>query len=142
MNYVMSLILLILKVPYAPLFGMLIGLFNLIPYFGATISCAAVAIFVLVTDSWLKALITLACIVAAQQFDANFMQPRIVGHTVGIRPIYVLIAITVFGSLFGFIGILIGVPIIATLRMIILDLLKIKSVKKKKAAKATEIKTE
>lgn len=138
----MSIILLILGVPYAPLFGMLIGLFNLIPYFGATISCAAVAVFVLVTDSWFKALITLVFIVAAQQFDANFMQPRIVGHTVGIRPIYVLIAITVFGNLFGFIGILIGVPIIATMRMVILDLLKIKSVKKKKVAKATEVKAE
>lgn len=130
----MSVILLVLGVPYAPLFGMLIGLFNLIPYFGAAISCAAVAVFVLVTDNWLKALITLVCIVAAQQFDANFMQPRIVGHTVGIRPIYVLISITVFGSLFGFVGILIGVPIIATLRMIILDLLKYKNLKKKKPA--------
>ncbi len=134
-SLIMSIILLILGVPYAPLFGLLIGLCNLIPYFGATVSCAVVALFVLVTDNWVKALITLICIVAAQQFDANFMQPRIVGHTVGIRPIYVLVSITVCGSLFGFIGILIGVPIIATLRMIILDLIKMKELKKKKPAK-------
>ncbi|MBQ7288696.1 MAG: AI-2E family transporter [Clostridia bacterium] len=133
-SLLMSVILLILGVPYAPLFGLLIGLCNLIPYFGATISCGAVAIFILVTDGWVKALITLVCIVAAQQFDANFLQPRIVGQTVGIRPVYVLVSITVFGSLFGFVGILIGVPIIATLRMIFLDLLKIKDVHRKKSA--------
>lgn len=133
-SLMMSLILLILGVPYAPLFGLLIGLCNLIPYFGATISCGAVAVFVLVTDGWVRALITLVCVIAAQQFDANYMQPRIVGHTVGIRPIYVLVAITVFGGLFGFIGILIGVPIIATLRMILLDLLKMKECRRNKPA--------
>lgn len=133
-SLMMSIILLILGVPYAPLFGLLIGLCNLIPYFGATISCGVVAVFVLVTNGWVKALITLICIVAAQQLDANYLQPRIVGHTVGIRPIYVLVSITVFGSLFGFIGILIGVPIIATLRMIVLDLLKIKECRFKKTA--------
>ncbi len=133
-SLLMSVILLILGVPYAPLFGLLIGVCNLIPYFGAIISCGVVAVFVLVTDGWVKALITLLCVIAAQQFDANFMQPRIVGHTVGIRPIYVLIAITVCGSLFGFIGILIGVPIIATLRMILLDLLKMKECRAGKPA--------
>lgn len=133
-SLLMSVILLILGVPYAPLFGLLIGLCNLIPYFGAIISCGLVAVFELVTAGWIKALITLACVIAAQQFDANYMQPRIVGHTVGLRPIYVLVAITVFGSLFGFIGILIGVPIIATLRMIVLDLLKIKECRGKTPA--------
>lgn len=125
-SILMSLILLIIGVPYAPLFGTLIGLCNLIPYFGAFFSCGAVAVFELVTDGWVKAVITLVCVVAAQQFDANFMQPRIVGHTVGIRPIYVLISITIFGSLLGFVGILIAVPIIATLRMIMLDILGMK----------------
>lgn len=125
---IMSVILTVLGIPSSLLFGLIIGISNLIPYFGSTISCALVALFVLFTDGWIMALITLALIIAAQQFDANFMQPRIVGHTIGIRPLYVLISITVCGALFGFIGILIGVPIIATVRMIILDVLQKKKI--------------
>ncbi len=136
-SLLMTVLLLILRIPYAPLFGILIGVSNLIPYFGAIISCAVVSIFVLITDSWGKALITLAFMIAAQQLDANILQPRIVGHTVGIRPIYVLIAVTIFGALFGPVGILIGVPVTATLRMIVLDLFKIKEERKNTPA-ATE----
>lgn len=125
-SLIMTMLLLIMGVSYAPLFGLLIGVGNLIPYFGAVISCGVVAIFVLITDGWVKALVVLAVIVAAQQFDANFLQPRIVGHTVGIRPVYVLMAITVFGNLFGFWGILLGVPLVASLRMIVLDIIRVK----------------
>lgn len=120
----LSIVFSFLGLPYALLLAMLIGICNLIPYFGATISGGVVAIFTLLSCNLLTAALTLASIIIIQQIDANILQPKIVGTTVGIRPIYVLLAITVGGGLFGFIGILIGVPIIATIRMIIIDILE------------------
>jgi len=59
-----------------------------------------------------------------QQVDANLIQPRIVGHTLGVRPIYVLFSITLFGGLFGFWGIFLSVPIIAIIQMLFRDYLQ------------------
>ncbi|MDO4743309.1 MAG: AI-2E family transporter [bacterium] len=123
-SLILSIVFSIIKVPYAVLFAILIGICNLIPYFGATLSGLAVTLFVFMSNNIIAALITAVCIVVVQQLDANLLQPRIVGNTVGIRPIYVLLAITVGGGLFGFVGILIGVPLIATIRMILLDIIK------------------
>lgn len=123
-SVLLSITFAIIGVPYAVLFGVLVGICNLIPYFGATISSVFVALVVLLSEGWFLALITVAVVVGIGQLDANLLQPRIVGETVGIRPIYVLLAITVGGGLFGFVGILIGVPIIASLRMIILEIMR------------------
>lgn len=127
---------LIIGTPYALLFGLLIGLCNLIPYFGATISGAIVSLFTWFTSGLVPAIITLIAIIVIQQLDANIMQPRVVGDNVGLKPIYVLLAITVGGGLFGFVGILIGVPIIATIRMILIDIINYKREKHQKSKKA------
>ena len=58
------------------------------------------------------------------QLDANLIQPRIVAGSVGLKPLYVLLAIMVGSGLFGFVGILICVPVTAIIRMLILDYLK------------------
>lgn len=123
-SLILSVVFLIIKVPYAVMFAVLIGVCNLIPYFGATLSGLSVVLFVFLSNNLVAALITAICIIVVQQLDANLLQPRIVGNTVGIRPIYVLLAITVGGGLFGFVGILLGVPIIATVRMILLDIIE------------------
>lgn len=111
----------IIGIKYAIFFALLIGLCNLIPYFGAIISGVVISLVTWATGGIIIALITAASIVVIMQIDGNLVQPRIVGRTVGIRPIYVLIAITLGGGLFGFIGMLIGVPVIATLRMMTID---------------------
>ena len=59
-----------------------------------------------------------------QQLDGNVIQPKIIGKNVGIHPLYTLIAITVGGGLLGFGGILIGVPIAATVQMIVSDIIE------------------
>ena len=129
----LTIAFLIIGTPYALLFGILIGLCNLIPYFGATISGAIVALFTLFTSGLVPAIITLIAIIVIQQLDANIMQPRVVGDNVGLKPIYVLLAITVGGGLFGFVGILVGVPIIATIRMVLMDII---DYKKEQASKS------
>lgn len=115
----MSIALTIVGLPYSLLFGILIGLCNLIPYFGATISCAAAIIFAVISVGFGKAVIIAVVIIVIQQLDANIIQPRIVGDSLGLHPFYVLLAITIGGGYFGFLGILIGVPIIAMIKMVI-----------------------
>lgn len=124
----LSLALTIVGMPYSLLFGILIGLFNLIPYFGATISCAVTIIFALISEGFTRALIIAIVILVIQQLDANILQPRIVGGSLGIHPFYVLLAITVGGGYFGFIGILIGVPIMAVIKLLINYIYKAKGI--------------
>ncbi len=117
-----SIAFLILRVDYAPVFGVLVGISNLVPYFGAIIAGSFVAVFVALTDGVFTAIITAACILVIQQVDCNVLQPRIIGKSVGLRPLYTLIAITVGGGLFGVTGILLGVPAFATIAMLFNDL--------------------
>ncbi len=117
-----SVALLIIGIDYAPLFGVLVGISNLVPYFGAIIAGIAVSVFAVVTDGWITAVIVAASILVIQQVDCNLIQPKIIGKTVGLRPIYTLIAITVGGGVFGIAGVLLGVPVFATLLMVFNDL--------------------
>ena len=135
-----SIGLLIFRVPYAILLGMLLGLMNLIPYFGAIIGCVIIAFIALLTNGLPTAIGVTIYIIVAQQVDANIIQPRIVGDSVGLRPFYVLLSITLFGGLFGFWGILLGPPLMAVVQMIVRDLYANKEKEKaeKKAEKATQ----
>ncbi len=119
----MTVALLILGVDYAPLFGIAIGVANLVPIFGAIIAGVFVALFSAVTDGFWSGVLVGSVILVIQQIDANILQPRIVGKGVGVQPLYTLIAITVGGGLFGFWGVILGVPIVATLQLILTDIM-------------------
>lgn len=118
-----SIAFLIIGVDYAPLLGFAIGFANLVPYFGAIIAGVCVAAFTAITKGFVPALVVAACILIIQQIDANVLQPRIIGKSVGIQPLLTLIAVTVGGGLLGFWGVLLGVPLAATLQMILTDIL-------------------
>lgn len=77
----------------------------------------------LLSGSFWKALAVAAFILIMQQVDGNILQPRIVSHSIGVKPIYVLLAITIGGGLFGFWGIFLGVPAIATVQMLLNDII-------------------
>lgn len=132
---VVSIGLAIFRVPYAVLLGMGLGLLNMIPYFGAISGGAVISVITLLSHGLYAALGVLAFIIVVQQLDSNILQPRVVGDSVGLRPIYVLFGITLFGGLLGFWGILLGVPIMATVQMILRDVI---AKKKEKAEIATE----
>ncbi len=119
-----TIVFTILGVDYAPLFGFIVGISNLIPYFGAIISGVGVSVFAAVTDGFVTGIIAAVAIVVIQQIDCNLLQPRIVGENLGIHPLYTLIGITLGGGLFGFGGILLGVPVMATIQMIVTDILE------------------
>ncbi len=123
----------------APALGMLLGIMNLIPYFGALIGGVLCAFVTLITVGPYQALFIAIYILVMQQLDANIIQPRIVGHTVGIRPIYVLLGITIGGGIFGFWGIFLGAPLIAVVRMLLLDCIELHDKhKEKNKAQPTE----
>ncbi len=130
-----SIGLLIFRVPYAILLGMLLGMMNLIPYFGALLGGVAVAFIALLTNGFPVALGVAAFILVIQQIDANILQPRIIADSMGLRPIYVLPGITFFGGLFGFWGILLGPPLMGVIQMVVRD---IYARRKKEAARARE----
>ncbi len=108
----------LLKVPFAVLLGLVVGVFNMIPYFGPIIGAIpAIVITLLVKDIYL-ALWTALFILVLQQFDGIWLGPKILGGSVGVTPFWVIFAIVVFGGLFGLWGMVFGVPIVATIQMI------------------------
>lgn len=106
--------MLILRLPYAVMTGAIVGVSALIPVMGAYIG-AFVGAFVILTVSPLKALIFLIFLVILQQVEGNLIYPRVVGGSIGLPGIWVLAAVTVGGGLFGVVGMLLGVPLTATL---------------------------
>lgn len=118
---IVSIGLAIFGVPNAVLLGMMVGFMNLIPYFGALIGGAGCAIIALLSCNVYTAIGVAVYILVMQQIDGNIIQPRIVGGGIGIKPIYVLLAITAGGGLFGFWGIVLGVPVMAIIQMLLSD---------------------
>lgn len=121
--------LLIARLPHAGVLGMLLGILNMIPYFGAIIGGVICVLVALLSGNFYGALFVTVYILVMQQIDANIIQPRIVGQTVGIRPIYVLLGITIGGGLFGFWGIFLGVPMIAVVQMLLLEYINARKAK-------------
>lgn len=104
--------MLIFRFPYAGMTGAVIGITALIPVAGAYIG-AAVGAFMICTISPIKALLFLVYIVILQQLEGNLIYPKVVGTSIGLPGMWVLVAVTIGGGLFGIIGMLIGVPIAA-----------------------------
>ncbi|NLT08168.1 MAG: AI-2E family transporter [Ruminococcus sp.] len=103
----------LLKLPYAAMCGTIIGVTALIPIVGALVGAALCAL-VICTVSPMKALVFIIFLVILQQFDNNVLYPKVVGSSVGLPGIWVLAAVTVGGSLFGVLGMVLGVPLAAT----------------------------
>lgn len=110
--------MLILQLPYAMMIGALIGFTALIPVAGAYIGAGVGAIMIL-TVSPVKTLIFLIFVLVIQQIEGNLIYPKVVGNSIGLPALWVLATITVAGSLWGIGGMLIGVPIAATIYRLI-----------------------
>ena len=105
-------IMLICHLPYAVMIGTLVGFTALIPVVGAYVGAIIGALMIL-TQSPMKALLFVVLIVVVQMIEGNVIYPKIMGNSLGLPGIWVLAAVTLGGSLFGIIGMLIGVPIFA-----------------------------
>ena len=113
----------ILRIPYAPMIGALMGFTALIPIFGGLIG-AGVGAFLILMDSPIKALIFIIFVILLQQIEGNFIYPKVVGSSTGLPGLWVLAAVTIGGSVSGIIGMLIAVPIAATIYKLVRDDMK------------------
>ena len=110
----------LLRIPYAPMIGALMGFTALIPIFGGLIG-AGVGAFLILMDSPIKALIFIVFVIILQQIEGNLIYPKVVGNSTGLPGLWVLAAVTVGGSVSGILGMLIAVPIAATIYKLVRD---------------------
>jgi len=102
----------IFNFPYAVLVSTIVGVTNIIPFFGPFIGAVPSAIIICFVSP-VKALYFLVLILVLQQFDGNILGPKILGGTTGLASFWVLFAILVGGGFFGFVGMVLGVPVFA-----------------------------
>ena len=121
-----SIALTIIGVKYSILLGFFIGLFNIIPYFGAIIAIAVAVLITVFTGGVQQALIMAVTVIILQQIDANIINPKILGDGLKISPILVIFAVTIGGEFFGVIGMFLSVPVIAILKLLIVDFIEIR----------------
>lgn len=121
---------LLLRIPLSVLIGVVIGFTNVIPFFGPIVGAVPCLMVLLIVDPW-ASLRFLVLILALQQFDGNILGPRILGNSTGLSAIWVLVAIVVGGGLFGFPGMLLGVPTFAVVYALTRDWVNHRLEKKK-----------
>ena len=108
----------ILKMPYTPLVSVVVGVTNIIPFFGPFLGAIPSAFLILLVSP-LKCLYFIIFIILLQQLDGNVIGPKILGDSTGISSFWVIVAILVGGGFFGVPGMFFGVPVFACLRMLV-----------------------
>ena len=104
----------LMRMPYALLVSVIIGVTNVIPFFGPIIGAVISSALILLFD-FRQGLIFIVFIIVLQQIEGNIIAPRVLGESTGVSPFWVTFSLLLFGSLFGFVGMLIGVPLFAVL---------------------------
>lgn len=114
-----TIVCMVLKLDYAVIFGIIIMFLNLIPYIGAIISYTIASLYALTVGGPILALITFVALFLVQVIDANILQPNIVAKSVNLHPVVVMGGLIVFELFWGVVGMIIAVPILATIKIII-----------------------
>jgi predicted PurR-regulated permease PerM len=133
---VMVIFLSILKIEYAMLLGLMIGVLNLIPYFGAIFAIIFAVLITIFTDGITMALYVAIGALILQQIDANIINPKILGDSLDLSRILIIMAVTLGGSYFGPVGMFLGVPVMGLAKIVVTDLIEIKEEQKNKELKA------
>jgi predicted PurR-regulated permease PerM len=112
--------LLILDFPYSGLVGAIAGVFNIVPYLGLIVSVLPVVIIAIVSGNVLVLLLKAGIVFAVVQFiDSSVTGPRIVGESVGLHPVWVMLALAVSGFAFGFAGLLLAMPAAVLIKLLL-----------------------
>ena len=125
----------IFRMPYAVMIGVLIAFTALIPIVGAFIGCVVGAFLILLVNPW-KALAFIVLFLVLQQIEGNLIYPRVVGSSVGLPAMWVLVAVTIGGSLFGIMGMLVFIPLISTVYALLRECVNRRNEKKRGDTKA------
>ncbi len=110
----------VLNAPFPLILSLIIGVTNMIPYFGPFIGAIPAAMITFLVSP-VTALWVILFILALQQFDGNFLGPKILGNSLDISPIWIILAVVLGGALLGPLGMFIGVPILATFKMFLME---------------------
>ena len=109
--FLSSVVLTVLRVNYAVIIGILGGFLNIIPYFGPFFGMIPAFAVAAVTGGLAHGALAILGLFAVQQLDSNYIYPKIVGTSTGLHPLFILLAVSVFGSLGGILGMLLAVPL-------------------------------
>ncbi len=120
---IISIAMWIMGIKYWVLLGFMIGLFNIIPYFGSIVAVTIATIITIFTGGFTQAIWMLVVVIILQQLDANIINPKIIGNALKLSPILVIFSVTVFGAYLGVLGMFLAVPIIAIIKMLVNDFL-------------------
>lgn len=110
----------LLNAPFPLILSLIVGVTNMIPYFGPFIGAIPAIIISLLVNPTTAIWVALF-ILALQQFDGNFLGPKILGNSLDISPIWIILAVVLGGALMGPIGMFIGVPVLATIKMFLTE---------------------
>lgn len=122
--------MLILKIPYPLLMGVVISVTALVPVFGAFVGCGAGVILIFLEDP-VKALVFLILFLVLQEIEGDLIYPHVVGNSVGLPPIWVLAVVSVGGSLMGVTGMLVSIPLAAVIYALFREIVYLKLRQKK-----------
>ena len=120
----------IMKTPYTVLVSVIVGVTNVIPFFGPYIGAIPSAFLILLVD-WHQCVFFVIFIIILQQIDGNILGPKILGNSTGLSAFWVVFAILLGGGLFGFAGMLLGVPVFAVIYYVIKTFIEWRLAKKK-----------
>ena len=120
----------IIGVKYSVLLGFMIGLFNVIPYFGAIFAVAISVLITIITGGLSQAIIMAIVVIILQQIDSNIINPKILGSSLDISQLIVIGAVALGGAYFGVLGMFLGVPVATVLKIIICDWVEYKNKQK------------
>lgn len=108
--------LIVLQVPYSPLLALVVAITNMIPYFGPLVGIVVSAVVTLFSSP-LQAVIVALILFALQQFDAWYLEPKLIGKKVGVSPLAIMFGVTLGGGILGPVGMILGSPTMATARI-------------------------
>lgn len=114
-----TILCLVLKLKYAVIFGIIITFLNLIPYIGAIVSYCITSLYALTVGGPVLAIITFIASFIIQLIDANILQPNIIAKSVKLHPVVVICGMLVFERLFGIVGMIIAMPVLALAKIYI-----------------------
>lgn len=114
-----SILLLLMNVKFAITLGLLLGICNMIPYFGSIFASVVTAVITFFTGGLSHAVSVLFALIVLQQIDGNIIGPRIMSGALNLNPIIIIISITIGGAYLGILGMFLAVPIAAILKIIV-----------------------
>ena len=116
MTFLISAAMWVLGIKYFMIIGIISGIANLIPYVGSIAAFILSVVSAAAQGTPVKALYAAVMIISLQQFDAMFIVPRVVGSRVKLHPVLVILALSIFGGMFGIIGMIFAVPVTAFIK--------------------------